>query len=104
MYRGQRLAPGPVTPPLLSAYDEGLLHGLLIGEGHFGGDQRIPQIAVRMHIRHIRVFSWLARRVPGSLVYGPYTQWPGVVSVDGTGSLPARGADPIARATTLGGD
>lgn len=89
MYRGQRLAPGPVTPPLLSPYDEGLLHGLLIGEGHFGGDQRIPQIAVRMHIRHIRVFShgwrgacpglWSTGRTPTVAGCG-FSGWHGVAA------------------------
>ena len=46
--------------------------GILIGEGHFGGDGKQPQITLRMHIRHERIFRWLEHLVPGSKVYGPY--------------------------------
>ena len=50
----------------------GVLVGLLIGEGHFGGDGRQPQITLRMHTRHRSMFDWLARTFPGSKLYGPY--------------------------------
>ena len=50
----------------------GLLAGLLIGEGHFGGDGRQPQITLRMHIRHEAIFRWLERTFPGGRLYGPY--------------------------------
>jgi hypothetical protein len=50
----------------------GYLVGLLVGEGHFGGDGRQPQITLRMHIRHQAVFRWLQRQFPGSALYGPY--------------------------------
>ncbi|MEW6173000.1 MAG: hypothetical protein AB1510_08045 [Bacillota bacterium] len=50
----------------------GLLLGLLIGEGHFGGDGRQAQITLRMHARHEALFSWLMEAVPGSRLYGPY--------------------------------
>jgi hypothetical protein len=46
--------------------------GLLIGEGHFGGDGRQPHVTLRMHIRHEALFHWLERTVPGSRLYGPY--------------------------------
>ena len=60
-------------PPLeLSAFDEGVIVGLLIGEGHFGGDGRKPQITLRMHVRHESLLRWLESRVPRSRLYGPY--------------------------------
>jgi hypothetical protein len=50
----------------------GLLVGLLIGEGHFGGDGRQPQVTLRMHVRHEAIFRWLERTFPGGRLYGPY--------------------------------
>ena len=50
----------------------GLLLGLLIGEGHFGGDGRQGHVAIRMHVRHEAIFHWLQAAVPGSKLYGPY--------------------------------
>ncbi|MGB2712326.1 MAG: hypothetical protein WBC33_12530 [Conexibacter sp.] len=62
-----------MTPPVeLSPYDRGLLVGLLIGEGSFGGDGKQPQITVRMHVRHERLFHWLIERFPRTRLYGPY--------------------------------
>jgi hypothetical protein len=52
--------------------DEGIVVGLLIGEGHFGGDGRQPQVTVRMHVRHETLMRWLADRFPRSRLYGPY--------------------------------
>jgi hypothetical protein len=46
--------------------------GLLIGEGHFGGDGRYPQVTLRMHVRHEALFRWLQARFPRSRLYGPY--------------------------------
>jgi hypothetical protein len=46
--------------------------GILVGEGHFGGDGRQPQVTVRMHTRHVDLFLWLVAAVPGSKLYGPY--------------------------------
>jgi hypothetical protein len=48
------------------------LLGILAGEGHFGGDGRQPHVTLRMHVRHERIFRWLASIFPGSRVYGPY--------------------------------
>jgi hypothetical protein len=62
-------------PPValeLSALEEGVIVGLLIGEGHFGGDGRQPQITLRMHVRHEALMRWLHARVPRSKLYGPY--------------------------------
>lgn len=56
----------------MSEFDEGFLVGLLVGEGHFGGDGRQPQITLRMHARHEALFRWLERRFPGGRLYGPY--------------------------------
>lgn len=53
-------------------FSRGLLLGLLITVGHFGGDGRQPQITVRMHARHRALFSWLLAAVPDSRLYGPY--------------------------------
>ena len=56
----------------LSAFDRGLLIGLLVGEGSFGGDGKQPQVTLRMHVRHEAVFWWLTERFPRSRLYGPY--------------------------------
>jgi hypothetical protein len=58
---------------ILSDYDRGVLIGLLIGEGHFGGDGRQAQITIKMHVRHKRIFDWLVDLFPHSKLYGPYT-------------------------------
>jgi hypothetical protein len=56
----------------MEAHDEGIVVGLLIGEGHFGGDGRQPQVTLRMHVRHEALMRWLAARFPRSKLYGPY--------------------------------
>jgi hypothetical protein len=53
-------------------FEEGLLVGLLIGEGHFGGDGRQPHVTLRMHVRHEDLFAWLLSTFPGGKLYGPY--------------------------------
>ncbi len=50
----------------------GCFLGLLAGEGHFGGDGRNPQVTLRMHVRHEKLFRWLQREFPGGRLYGPY--------------------------------
>lgn len=52
-------------------YELGVLVGVLVGEGHFGGDGRVPQVTLRMHVRHERLFQWLVSTWGGKL-YGPY--------------------------------
>ena len=52
--------------------DEGIVVGLLISDGHFGGDGRQPHVTLRMHVRHERLLRWLEERVPRSRLYGPY--------------------------------
>jgi hypothetical protein len=56
----------------LSEFDEGLFVGILIGEGHFGGDGRQPQVTLRMHTRHESLFAWIMERFPRTRLYGPY--------------------------------
>ena len=56
----------------LTAFDRGVLLGVLIGEGHFGGDGKQPQVTLRMHVRHEALFRWLVERFPRSRLYGPY--------------------------------
>ncbi len=64
---------GETTSALdLSSFEEGFLVGLLVGEGHFGGDGRQPHVTLRMHTDHEALFRWLERRLPGSKLYGPY--------------------------------
>ena len=58
--------------PRLNDLERGLVAGILIGEGHFGGDGRHPHITLRMHTRHEALFRWLAARFPRTKVYGPY--------------------------------
>jgi hypothetical protein len=56
----------------LSDFDRGVVVGLLIGEGSFGGDGKQPQVTLRMHTRHEALFRWLVDRFPESRLYGPY--------------------------------
>jgi hypothetical protein len=48
------------------------LLGLLVGEGHFGGDGRQPQVTLRMHVRHAALFAWIEGAFPEGRLYGPY--------------------------------
>jgi len=52
-------------------FEYGLLVGLLVGEGYFGGDKHQPSIVIKMHVRHLAIFNWLVARWGGKL-YGPY--------------------------------
>lgn len=54
-----------------SAIDEGILIGVLVGEGHFGGDGKQPHVTLRMHVDHESLFRWIVGRFGGRL-YGPY--------------------------------
>jgi hypothetical protein len=56
----------------LSDFERGLVAGVLIGEGSFGGDGKQPQITLRMHTRHEALFQWLMERFPRTRLYGPY--------------------------------
>lgn len=54
-----------------SQFEIGFFLGILVGEGHFGGDGRQPQITLRMHVDHESLFHWIVERFGGRL-YGPY--------------------------------
>jgi hypothetical protein len=56
----------------LSDFDRGVVVGVLIGEGSFGGDGKQPHVTLRMHVRHETLFRWLVDRFPRSRLYGPY--------------------------------
>jgi len=58
--------------PELTQFEAGVLVGILLGEGSFGGDGKQPQITLRMHVRHESLFRWLVARFPRSRLYGPY--------------------------------
>jgi hypothetical protein len=60
---------GPIATDSIAA---GFLIGLLVGEGHFGGDGKQAHVILRMHARHEATFRWLVRAVRGSRLYGPY--------------------------------
>jgi len=55
-----------------SEFEIGMLVGILIGEGHFGGDGRQPHVTLRMHTDHEALFRWLEKTFPGGRLYGPY--------------------------------
>ena len=66
----------------LTEFDAGFLVGILVGEGHFGGDGKQPQVTLRMHTDHEALFRWLMDRFPGSsstapttTAAGSYYQW-----------------------------
>ena len=64
---GEARSPRPLAP-----FDVGFLLGVLVGEGHFGGDGRQPHVTLRMHAEHSALFEWLIERFPDSRLYGPY--------------------------------
>jgi hypothetical protein len=57
---------------MLSPFDQGLVAGILITQGSFGGDGKQPQLTLRMHTRHEALFRWLMERFPRTRLYGPY--------------------------------
>lgn len=59
-------------PSAARAFDIGMLVGILIGEGHFGGDGKQPHVTLRMHTDHEKLFRWLEKTFPGGRLYGPY--------------------------------
>ena len=56
----------------LSDFEIGMLIGILVGEGHFGGDGRQAHVTLRMHTDHEALFRWLEKILPGGKLYGPY--------------------------------
>ena len=56
----------------LSDFEKGVMLGVLIGAGHFGGDGKQPQVTLKMNVRHERLLMWLNDRIRWSRLYGPY--------------------------------
>ena len=56
----------------LTEQERGIVIGLLVGQGSFGGDGKAPHVILKMHVRHERLMRWLAARFPRSKLYGPY--------------------------------
>lgn len=57
---------------MLSDVERGLVAGILVCDGSFGGDGRQPHVILRKHVRHEALMRWLAGRFPRSRLYGPY--------------------------------
>ena len=62
----------PVEHPTIPSFAAGFVLGLLVGEGHFGGDGRQAQVTLRMHVRHAPLLSWVKTHFPYARLYGPY--------------------------------
>ena len=56
----------------ITDFEAGFLVGVLVGEGHFGGDGKQAHVTLRMHTDHEALFRWLEAKLPGSKLYGPY--------------------------------
>jgi hypothetical protein len=57
---------------MLTDIERGLVAGILMSEGSFGGDGRQPHVILRKHVRHESLMRWLVARFPRSRLYGPY--------------------------------
>lgn len=82
----------------------GVILGLLLREGHFGGDGKQPQVTLRRHVRHEPLLRWLVEKVPGSKLYGPYShggrryyQWMARGEVVKHGLIPLMDSFPLAQ-------
>ena len=56
----------------LGDFERGVLVGVLVGQGSFGGDGKQPHVLLRMHVRHEALLRRLADWLPRSRLYGPY--------------------------------
>jgi hypothetical protein len=57
---------------MLTDIERGLVAGILMSEGSFGGDGKQPHVMLRKHVRHESLMRWLVARFPRSRLYGPY--------------------------------
>lgn len=57
---------------MLTETERGLVAGILMSEGSFGGDGKQPHVLLRKHVRHESLMRWLVARFPRSRLYGPY--------------------------------
>jgi hypothetical protein len=67
----QQLA-GMTSGPIPAGFDAGFVLGVLVGEGHFGGDGRQPQITLKLHVRHEKLLRYILTVCAGGRLYGPY--------------------------------
>ena len=85
----------------MNDFEEGFLLGILVGEGHFGGDGLQPQVTLRMHVRHEELFRWLVAKRPGLKAVWPVPSWrQGLLSVDGPRQGAERGVVAASQAST----
>jgi hypothetical protein len=63
---------GRVAAPVLSDFEKGVVVGLLITQGSFGGDGKTPQIVLKLHVDHERLLRRLVEWFPRTRLYGPY--------------------------------
>ncbi|MDX6698994.1 MAG: hypothetical protein QOE65_2391 [Solirubrobacteraceae bacterium] len=56
----------------LGDFERGVVLGVLVGQGSFGGDGKQPHVLLRMHVRHEALLRSLAAWFPRSRLYGPY--------------------------------
>ena len=56
----------------LGDFERGVLLGILVGQGSFGGDGKQPHVMLRMHVRHEALLRRLVEWLPRSRLYGPY--------------------------------
>ncbi len=56
----------------LSELERGIILGVLMGEGHFGGDGKQAQVTLKLHVRHEPLMRWMHDRIRWSKLYGPY--------------------------------
>src|SRR3954453_18455816 len=57
---------------MLTDTERGLVAGILMSEGSFGGGGKQQHIMLRKHVRHESLMRWLVGRFPRSRLYGPY--------------------------------
>ena len=57
---------------MLTDAERGLVAGVLMSDGSFGGDGKQPHVILRKHVRHEALMRWLVARFPRSRLYGPY--------------------------------
>ena len=84
-----------ICRPMLSPVStQGLVAGVLIGEGSFGGDGKQPQITLRMHMRHEALFRWLDGAVPAHAALRARTTTAGARTSSGWRAAGAGGGRP----------
>jgi hypothetical protein len=70
--RSPVISPPEHAPFEQAAFAHGFLLAALIGQGHFGGDGRQPQVTLKLHVRHENLLRYLMTICDGGRLYGPY--------------------------------